>query len=528
MRPPRLRTVLLLTYMLTLSAPVAGLWLMRLYESALIRQTEQELFAQAAVLAAVYRAELRHQRGEPAENASFGPGPSIGPLGLALARRSGLDLARDPVLPPPPDPIAVKPGDAALPDGGVAARAGAALSPLLAESQGVTLAALRILDQRGVIVSTTGGDDGRSVADWPEVASALGGELSSSVRSRERKARESHDGLGRDPGLRVFVAFPVLQEDRTVGAVLVSRTPRTLGQAIWGKRAALGAITSLLLAAAAGLALAASRLIARPIQHVVTQAQRVARGEADRVVPPARPGTREVADLAAAIARMAATQAERADYLRRFAASVSHEFKTPLAAIGGAAELLQDHHATMSPAERERFVAAIAGGAARLDLLVGRMLELARADLSASSGASPLLPVIERVAARFAQGGLKLTITSPAAPALRVAARAETVEMMLAGLLDNVLVHAGPGACAEIAVASSPRQVSLTVSDDGPGISPQNAPRVFETFFTTSRDRGGTGLGLAIVAALARGADGSVALLRTERGAAFGLTLPLA
>ena len=93
MRPPRLRTVLLLGNLAVLALPLAGLYAMRLYESALVRQTESELVAQAAVLAGAMRERLRIAPGPS------GPGPaSPAAAALHLARRPGLDLASDPVL----------------------------------------------------------------------------------------------------------------------------------------------------------------------------------------------------------------------------------------------------------------------------------------------------------------------------------------------------------------------------------------------------------------------------------------------
>ena len=124
-RLPRLRSLLLLFMLAVLLSPLAGLWLLRVYESALIRQTESELVAQAAVLAAAYKAERRHalSAGEPAE-------PDLPAHRLAdgaeypshrLVWAAGLDLARDPVLDPAPNP-----DPPAAPPSGLARSAGLA------------------------------------------------------------------------------------------------------------------------------------------------------------------------------------------------------------------------------------------------------------------------------------------------------------------------------------------------------------------------------------------------------------------
>src|SRR5439155_39005 len=117
---------------------------------------------------------------------------------------------------------------------------------------------------------------------------------------------------------------------------------------------------------------------ARPLPRGA-RGERAARGEQGAVAPLARPITREVARLSEAVATMARTLEERADYIRTFASQVSHEFKAPLTAIQGAVELLRDHAATMSAEERDRFLENLAADAQRLERLVRRLLELARA-----------------------------------------------------------------------------------------------------------------------------------------------------
>ncbi len=117
----------------------------------------------------------------------------------------------------------------------------------------------------------------------------------------------------------------------------------------------------------------------RPLSFVVAQAQSVALG--GRATPLRRPGMREVADLSDALTRMAAMLDQRARYIIAFAASVSHEFKTPLAGLRGAAELLEDNADTLPSEERARLLRILAGNTQRLDILVRRLLDMARADM---------------------------------------------------------------------------------------------------------------------------------------------------
>lgn len=510
---PRLRTLLLAINLVILILPLAGLQVLRLYESALIRQTEAELVAQAAVLSGAFRAERQRLAGTDTPTA---------PPTLPPAPVTGLDLADDPVLPPPPDPA-----PATQPAAPLAAAAGDALAPVLHEAQAVTLAAIRIVDSAGVIVATTGDDLGQSLAGREEVDRALAGERVSVMRYREHPARYLPGDLRRGANLRVFVATPVIAGDGVLGAIVLSRTPRDLAQAVWGKRFSLAVMAALLLGVGIALALVASRFITRPLGAVVAQAQRVAAGEAGAVVPLTGPGVREAAELSAAVAQMAATLERRADYIRSFAAHVSHEFKTPLAGAKGALELLDDHLATMSVEERRHFLGVIEVSLERLERLVRRLLDLARADMMRPGDGAPsqLPPLLERLARRYGERGLRVTLSCEA-PEAGIAA--DALEIVLSALLDNVLEHAGAGRTVAITGHRDGDRVILAVSDDGPGVAPGDAERLFEPFFTTARESGGTGLGLAIARAILAGAGGSIDLVPSAAGAAFRIRLPRA
>ena len=521
MARPRLRTVLLLVNVVILVLPLAGLWLLRLYESALIRQTESELLAQGAVLAATFKAE----RDQLIDRGLVAEAPATLHAAQPLLSRdrpptANLDLADDPVLPPAPDPV-----PSASPASPLAAAAGRALAPVLREVQPVTLAALRVVDFRGVVVATTGEDQGTSLAAQDEIGRALQGEVVSVMRWRDRPARVAPTGLSRGGSLRIFVALPVIADDHVVAAVVLSRTPRSLGQAIYGKRIPLLALGALLLAVVSLLAIVASRLITRPLRHVVVEAQRVASGELGSVVPLAGPAVKEIAELTEAVARMAATLERRADYIRSFAAHVSHEFKTPLAGAKGALELLDEHSPTLSEAERRRLLGVAGQSLERLERLVRRLLDLARADMMRPGAAAvALAAVLERLAQRYAVRGLAMTVKSGRE---RVGLSADAIEIVLTCLLDNVLDHAGAGAAVTVdSAAVADGSVVLTLADDGPGIAESDAARIFEPFFTTAREAGGTGLGLSIARAIVTGAGGSIALVPSPAGARFRLLLP--
>jgi signal transduction histidine kinase len=532
--------VLLATNLLVLILPLAGLWFLRLYESALIRQTETELVAQSAVLSGAFHAEWRHharqggalQPGTSADGpaatadvpaaAASAPAATADPTVEALVRRDGLDLARDPILPPAPDPLPpARPGPSA--EAGI----GTALAPILSEAQPITLAAIRILDTDGVIIASTGRDLGLSLAGLGEVQQALQGQPVDVLRRRSMPPEPRPVWLTRAAGLLVFVAVPVRDGDAVIGAVLLSRTPSTVMQAVWGKRVELGFLTGGLLLVGTLLALGTSRLITRPVDALIVGARTVAEGRPGDLVPPLHAGTREIAELFTALASMAATLQQRATYISGFAAHVSHEFKTPLAGARGAAELLADHGAEMTQDERAHFLGVINDSVVRLDRLVRGLLDLARADMMRPlpSVVTAVGPVLETVAARYRERGLTVRVASAD---LRAGLAAGALEAMLLDLLENVVVHAGADATVDLsAAAAADGGVCISVRDNGPGISTANVARLFDPFFTTRRTTG-TGLGLAIARAMAISVGGNLDLAVDEpgRGACFALQLP--
>ncbi len=504
--------LLLLANLVVLALPLGGLLLLRVYESALVRQTETELVAQAAVLSAAYRV----QRGALGPLGDQEPMTRIASGPFEIARRPGLDLAHDPVLPPAANP------DPAGPPAALAAVVGAALAPVLRASQSVTLSSLRITDAHGVVVASTGTDLGMSLANLEEVRRAMAGEFVTLLRARDHKATWIPEGISRGAMLRVHVAMPVVEDGRLLAVIVLSRTPADIMQAVWSKRQELGTLLIVVLAVGAGLAVAASRLITRPIGLVAAQARRVVDGRAGAVLPLTHPGTREVAELSAAIASMSVTLERRAVYVRDLAAHVAHEFKTPISAATGAAELAGEPDVV--EADRVRLLGTVQDALLRLEQLTRRLLELARADMmDVRASDVALAPVLARAAARMPE--LRIAVADTKA---RAAVAMQALEMILDGLLDNVRAHAGAGASVRISVETKPGRIVLRVEDDGPGIPAADVTRLFEPFFTTARARGGTGMGLAIVHALAVGARGAVRLAPSDRGAVFEVDLPAA
>ena len=508
----KLRTILL-TVLLTVAAmPVAGAVFLRVYENTLVRQTEVELVSQGAALAAAATALW------PGATPPASPPDKAAP-GYYTPQRTTIDLSGSRVLPSrpaarrsatPPDAAAV----AVLP----------ALRPVIDETTRTTLASVVVLDRNGVVVQGLG--RGGSQRGLPEVAAALEGRTRTVLRRQsDYRPRYSFEWLSRASGIRLHHARPILVNDRVVGVLLLSRSPRALFSGLYEDRGKFliglaGLI--LILVLLSGLV---SRGITRPIVALSRASRDVAAGQG---AIPDTPQTAavEIRQLYEDFRMMAEAIARRSRYLRDFAAAVSHEFKTPLAGIGGAVELLQDHGAAMSPEERARFLANISADNTRLAQLVTRLLDLARADM-----ARPGADVSADVAATIhrvidAQGGrLHIEITL-AAPMPAVAVPEEAIETVLTVLLENARQA---GALKALVTASlSPDGICLTVSDDGPGVADADRERLFEPFFTSRRASGGTGLGLPIARSLLAASSGRITLTPSASGARFEVILPFA
>ena len=219
-------------------------------------------------------------------------------------------------------------------------------------------------------------------------------------------------------------------------------------------------------------------------------------------------------------------------FRREFIADFSHELKTPLAGIMGAADLLGDD----PPDEpRKRLVAMMRRESSRLNDLAQSMLGLAR--LERNDGLKDVSPVdvsslveaeAERIAPRAESAGMKLSV-DVAGPQV-INGDVSMLEKAVSNLLENAVRHSG----AAYVVAGTRMHgdaVEVFVEDHGRGISPEHAKRVFERFYRvdSSRESTGSGLGLAIVKKIAELHGGRVALSRAEpTGARFSIFLPKA
>jgi hypothetical protein len=194
------------------------------------------------------------------------------------------------------------------------------------------------------------------------------------------------------------------------------------------------------------------------------------------------------------------------DRMRRFVADASHELRTPLTSVRGLAEFSLQQGTDASPAELLRRMTLIHTEATRMGRLVEDLLMLAQFDLDRPLDRRPVdlssIAAQAVLAARLIQPDRPITLRADA-PVI-VDGDAERLRQVLDNLIGNALQHTPRGSAVTVSVQDQAGQAQLTVADHGPGMTSDQASRVFERFYRTdrARARGGTGLGLSIAAAL--------------------------
>ena len=315
------------------------------------------------------------------------------------------------------------------------------------------------------------------------------------------------------PGLRAIVGRGELGYERTTVAgdrFLVTGAPATNGTRLYfffpenGLRHELSVLRNVLLggvgvlvllAAFAGAVLARSTL--RPVARASTAARSLAEGLLETRLPVegrdefgawAQSFNEMAAALEAKIEALSAAQARE----RRFTADVAHELRTPLTALMGEASLLADHLDRMPP-ESRRPAELLIADVARLRRLVEDLMEISRFDAGAESVQAEDVDVAALVRATVRSRGWDDRVRLEG-DSLRVTSDPRRLERIVANLVDNAFEHGGSTVSVRVG------EDAIEVADDGPGITPEHLPHVFERFYKAdaSRSGGGTGLGLAI------------------------------
>lgn len=403
-----------------------------------------------------------------------------------------------------------------------------ALSSELARASSSITSRIRILDGKGETLADSDGTAGLGVqyAETPEVAAALRGES-------EPVTRMTEDGR-----VSILVAYPVTLNQEVVGVVYASGTTfstRTLMREYRTRMIILVAIATI---AVFMLSDVFARRISAPLRELAVVAVAFASG--DHSVRARARGSEEIRALADGFNAMAdevqtvlSELNEEERRKSRFVSDVSHELRTPLTAIRGAAETLLEGDVPEDDARQ--FLSTMVRESERLARLADDLLTLQRIE-----GATGELPISRVDLAEIAQHAMESLAPLTEARGVRIVLEGEAppvlgdkdrLQQVFGNLVDNASRMTPEGKTVTISLSADGNQAVARIMDEGPGISDEALPHIFDRFYRAqaSRDRstGGAGLGLAIVAAIVKAHTGTiVAERREEGGTVFTMRIP--
>jgi len=293
------------------------------------------------------------------------------------------------------------------------------------------------------------------------------------------------------------------------------------------------AIGTLLLALLACLTMFSVRRRMRPLEDMVETSSAIAEGDLTRRVPSSHHPTQEVEQLRLALNSMLhqvesayRTRERSAAQLRRFVGDASHELRTPLSAIRGYLQLYEKGMLT-DPEERKRAWDRMNAEADRMGRLVDELLTLARLDQRPELRFKNVdLSRLVRDAAedlRAQQPGRPVSVGADGT--LLVRADESGLRQVLGNLVGNVRTHTPAEVPVRLGLEREDGVVRLCVADEGPGLSEEDASRIFDRFFRAGGGAG-SGLGMAIVQSVVTAHGGEVAV-RTAPGEGLAVTVTL-
>jgi len=320
---------------------------------------------------------------------------------------------------------------------------------------------------------------------------------------------------GDHPDELLFIAAPLRSEDNTLHRLFLVEL----------------LVTLVVLAAIAAVGLWIVRLGLRPLRRIEQTAAAITAGDLSQRIDHPDPQT-EVGRVGSALNEMLDRIEASDTRLRGFIADASHELRTPLAAVRAYAELF-GRGAAARPADLERSMSGITREAERMSLLVDDLLLLARLDEGRPLEREPvdLAAVVGEAvdAARVVE--LDRPIDLSVEPAFVTGDRTR-LRQVVDNLLANARAHTPAGSAVSIELRRVDGRAQLAVTDHGPGLTEEQAARVFERFYraddSRARASGGAGLGLSIVAAVTEAHGGTAEARPTPGGGAtFVISLPL-
>jgi len=370
-----------------------------------------------------------------------------------------------------------------------------------------------VADAKGrVLFDSRGREVGADHSRWRDVSVTLRGGYG---------ARTTADVPNNARSSVMYVGAPIRWQDRIVGVVSVGKPAQSFGQFVEAARRKTLLVGAYSVAAVLVLMLILSAWLVRPF-GIVEDYWRHLRNQRRLSLP--RLSRSALGAIGAAYDEMRDALAGRS-YVADYVQTLTHELKSPLSAIRGASELLQEP--AMDESDRRRFLANIARETQRIQELVDRMMELAEIESRRRLIATepvPLGPLVEEIASSArdagAARGIEVRFEPPAAPVV-VEGDAFLLRRAITNLVDNALDFSPERGTVRIELVLDPRTVEVRVTDQGPGIPDYASDKVFEKFYSLARPsnrKKSTGLGLTFVKEIAELHRGRVTLANAAEG----------
>ncbi|AOW12579.1 hypothetical protein LPB72_16185 [Hydrogenophaga crassostreae] len=356
---------------------------------------------------------------------------------------------------------------------------------------------ITIVDTLGVVVFDTRGEAiGQDFSRWNDVVRTLRGEYGARSSIEDPKDPES---------TVMHVAAPIRDGDRIIGALTVSRPNNKLEPYIERSRQRILRGSWVLLGFTLLMGLLFSWWMASSLSRLRGYANAVAGGERAELPRMGRfSGKTEFNDLAQAVERMRLKLEDKA-YVEHYVHTLTHELKSPLAAIRGASELLQE---PLAEADRQRFAHNIERQAGRLQQLIDKLLGLADVEQMRELRDVEAVDLagLTRELLRAAEPRLRLkdiqVVDGLGETGVLVKGNRFLVSQALQNLIDNAVDFSPVGGTLTLAMARDARGVAWSVRDEGAGIPDYARERIFERFYSLPRGEGlekSSGLGLCFV-----------------------------
>jgi two-component system, OmpR family, sensor histidine kinase CreC len=385
-----------------------------------------------------------------------------------------------------------------------------------------------VTDAKGIVLFDSENNTavGQDYSRWRDVLKTLKGEYGA------RSTREvKHD----DKTTSLFVAAPIVRDDKVIGVLTVAKPVQSIQVFIDRAERKLFLNGLLLLALSAAVGVAVTLWTVWNVRKLRAYAHAVGQTDAPPLAVPDVPG--ELGELARAMQAMR-QRLEGRDTIEAHVRALTHELKTPIAAIRASGELLGE---SLNRAQREQFAQQVVSQSERLQRVIDRLLELSKLEQravagglreSAGWGVHALGEIVQ--SAIPSANASRVIVKADSLPMVSLACERELVALAISNLIENALDFSPSDQPISVEIRPATAAVSIAVQDQGPGVPDYALPRLGERFYTTPRPesaaqtahRKGSGLGLAIVKQIAALHGGTLTLENSKPGLRATLSLP--